>query len=369
MDICSHYEAKCSGKYETLTSRYIFQMTKEILSQVHLLSESAKEDEKEFLQIKSTLAEWNDNFRDLCIKHGYKDTSQFNAIDVVPSLVKNKLLRQKEKIKSLESALIKSNQQINSIRVDMANELDKNVDVYRENAERERRQHKQIVNDLKVKSEKEAEQFRSTLKSTKQENAASLERIRQKAEEAIIKSENHRLAASSELKMKTAESKDTLTKEFEIERRRFLQKIKSIERREKESIQSLKTRLSHQHSNEISNLKRQLAIEKSRVHTERSRCAINNAQLNKSYIPTHIPNSTTPSGLEFVFECADRDVNAGTQCSRAENKCIDMQKRLIDLESLVHTLLQKLSAQVCRNCCSNKRHVAPWQWNDIKQNR
>ena len=350
-------------------------MANEILSQVYLLSEAAKEDEKAFVEIENTLNEWNEHFMEICTENGYDSQSNIHTMKVAPSVVKTELARQKEKIKCLEQSLVKTNEQADFIRTNMAKEIDRNVEVYRKNAERERKQHSQIIDNLKTRLEKETEQIKSTLSKTQQEHSVSLQLVQKKAEEAVSKSESRRQAEFCSFRAQIEDIKENLSRKHEKELQHFLKQIKSIEQREKDSLHALKTELGNRHSAEISKLKRQLAVEKSKVQVERSKQAIFDAKSNspqKAFLLHHSTfNNCKGSPLhkhnEDNFIGRSNDPSQKVICHNSA--CKNLQLRLNQLETLVHQLLYKPAAthKHC-SCARSDSCCNPWKWDDIKAN-
>jgi len=282
INICSHYEAKCSGKYETLASRYLFQMGREVLSQVYALAEAAKEDEKVFQELEGAVHEWNEHFGDLTVRKDSKENSNSNdeatekpvtkmggiAVPVTPADIKAELLRQRGRIKELEEELKASKEETNKLREFMKQEIDTHVQVFRKSAETDRIRHKAVLTEMKQQCDKDVEEAKSVLQRTVMNSKQSIKFLQQKAEEAIAKSEAKRHSDVSALRENFSAIEQRMKRDFNIERARLKKKINGFDKRLHDAVSKAQTDLHRQHCIETADLKRQLAILNSKVKVE-----------------------------------------------------------------------------------------------------
>ena len=252
-----------------------------MLSQVHALAEAAKEDEKVFQELEGAVHEWNENFGDLTVQKNDGDRSNTDsttdkpvtkmggiAVPVTPADIKAELLRQRGRIRELEDDLKLSKEETKKLREFMKGEIDTHVQVFRKSAETDRIRHKVVLAELKQRCDKDIVEVKSVLESTIMDSKQSLKLLQGKAEEAISKSETKRHSDVSALREKFAAVEKRLKREFNIERARLKKKINGFDKREHDSVSKARTELRRQHCIETADLKRQIAILRSRVKVE-----------------------------------------------------------------------------------------------------
>lgn len=276
-DICTHYKEKNIGQYESLASRYLVQMSTEIMTQVLSLSNSAKEDEELFCEMKNTLNEWNEKFSKVglnskeCQKHNINKASCIKPIDIMRELRSKD--NQIENLRRKNDELIMNAERV---RYEVATEFDDQIIKYKESIEYNQEIYRKEVEKLKG----EICQLKTALTQIKKDACAELSFTQMKAEEAINQSEVKRKADIDKLVQKNAASEDQKRLQFDKERFQLVRKIKEIEEREQKSLANLKRTMNKAHSIEISALKRDLAIISSKLKVEESRRKILASNLN-----------------------------------------------------------------------------------------
>ena len=371
VDICNHYEAKCAGKYETLVSRYLIQMKKEILSQVYALAQSAKDDEKLFVELESIVNEWNENFEDMVEEGG---NNSIITRHVTPFYVRNVLNKQKDEIQLLKDALAKSKEETCKIRSEMAKDLDKNVDVFRKSAAIERRRHRQIIDEMKSEFSKDTECLKSSLQKAKEETEASLRHMQETAEEAISKSERKRNKDINKIKESMESIKKRLTEDLVSERKRFQRKIKSLEEHKAHSLNELQVKLEREHAIKIANMKRQFSLEKSRAHVKSLNDAHDQhqfyyrAEKSEPFVQTN--HEATQCFNKYNVNTEVPIVGEGLceHCKQSlpiqrESECL--KARVNELENIVMKLLLSRNEDTK---IQNFNFRNNWSWKDLKTN-
>jgi len=267
-DICTHYKEKNIGQYESLASRYLVQMSTEIMTQVLSLSNSAKEDEELFCEMRNTLNDWNEKFSKVglngneCQNHNKNEVRCIKPIDITREL--------RSKDSQIESLRRRNDELIMNaerVRYEVAAEFDEQIIKYKESIEYNQEIYRREVEKLKG----EICQLKTALTQIKKDICAEMSFTQMKAEEAINQSEMKRKADIDKLVQNNAASEDQKRLQFDKERSQLVRKIKEIEEREQKSLANLKRTMNKAHSIEISALKRDLAIISSKLKVEESR--------------------------------------------------------------------------------------------------
>ncbi|GMI12904.1 hypothetical protein TrVE_jg13558 [Triparma verrucosa] len=257
--ICTHYEKKCSGKYSTnsLASRYVFQMSREIMAQLQAMSHNAGGAGQKVRDLESILEEWNDNFgRDAT--EGFQGV--FNIVPMTPTALKNTLVAQRKRVKELEGQLQEVQKKAEVEKEDVINDMEAHVGSARLQAEDDRERQQQVLIDMKRRCEEDVKIAQRQAKEAREEAKRALEFDRKRAEGTVkseVKKEREaREAAEEEL----ADVKDRLGREYASKLRHLEIKVKAAEDQKRLAVDRATDKLKRIHAAELSSAVREAAM-------------------------------------------------------------------------------------------------------------
>jgi hypothetical protein len=170
--ICKHYEAKCSGEYKTLASRYVLQMGKEIRSQIDALLEKSEEN--------INMSDYKPNFK--------RDEMNMNAFNNIKSdlcdpkgLNDNFSMMKSQEVKAFERQVNELNDELKKT----SHEMQRTKERAQEILDSRMRKYKERINLEQNRCRKAQHMFEAREKQLKEEARLVNSYIRRKANEVI----------------------------------------------------------------------------------------------------------------------------------------------------------------------------------------
>ncbi len=296
IDICDHYEAKCSGKYVSLASRYVFHMSKEIRAQIDALKQCSNNNNNNspsyadnvnekgkyvrFLSNRSPnrindvasqgrTAKRQNNFSCLsnsshhpCKVEDNRESTHSSTEYSFPSSpfcpcgctlnqlqhVHDRVIKQQETIDELVVALNAAQEELSKLRGSSFTETTEFVDVLRKGAEADRTSHQEILAEVKRQCEERVAIAKMEARNTKERAKQEIQAMQRRTDETMA-SLVHALQEEKEDAIKeTEEIQKRITRDYFYRRGQLDDKIKNVEKNERLAVQRACTRLKRLHA-------------------------------------------------------------------------------------------------------------------------
>lgn len=285
-NICNHYEAKCTGKYSSLASRYVVQMGKEIKEQIALLEEIEERelDKRTARELRETLQEWKEHFGendameyDNCtrqinesvkreelqdlnynkehpVEYPQKDKDGRNFMS--PVVVKEEMNRLRNQVVELKHQLAFAQDKAEQTKFMLETELDNHAEAFRKSAEVDRKRQQSTLAAMRENYNVEMQGAREEVAQSKKDAEEVILRIRKTAEksisEVIASIDGDKQQGQEEIK----EERKKLQAEYENKMQELDFLITNQERLQREAVNKECKRLKHQHAIELSEVRR-----------------------------------------------------------------------------------------------------------------
>ncbi|GMI36296.1 hypothetical protein TrCOL_g11479 [Triparma columacea] len=262
--ICTHYEKKCSGKYsaKSLASRYIFQMSREILSQLQAMSHNAGGAGQRVRDLESILQEWNDNFgRDQ--EEGFQ--GMFGIVPMTPTALKNTLVNQRKKILELEKLIGSMEKKSADEKAQLAEVMETQVEASRLQAEADRGRQQDILVAMRKRCDDDVALAQAQAKAAKEEAKKALDFDRKRAEKTISNALDDEREKSIKMKKNLDFIEEKLNKEWASKLRHLEVKVKTAEDSKRAAVEKACDKLKRVHAAELAAAVREAAMHAGRA--------------------------------------------------------------------------------------------------------
>jgi len=173
--ICEHYEAKCSGQYSSLASRYVLQMGTEIKTQINGIEKNLGDD----YNIQNGEGYYSDPVSKDIDERLVEDQSMHNLSKELS------LGALAKKVIELKRALIETKSELKEAKENTAKELEAQMQEYKEKIEVDRLHYKNSQELMESTHKSELKQAESEIVQVKNDARLVIDFIRRKANEAL----------------------------------------------------------------------------------------------------------------------------------------------------------------------------------------
>jgi len=365
LDICHHYEAKCSGKYISLASRYVFQMSKEIRSQIdELLQHDTKNNIDDInevgkcAQFRSThtlkddansatnsLGQAGKDNRNTayflrplaeCLAYDAQETTSVGPGNLIETdklheefspiqQVRDRVLKQQETIDELVLALNAAQQELSKMWNSGLMETSESAESFRKTIETERASHQEILSEVKRQFEEKVAIAQMESINAKERAEQEMQAVQQRTDEVMELLVNMLQEEKENAKNETEEIQKTVTRDYFLRRGQLDDKIKNIEENERRAVKRACMRLKRLHTLEV------LASKRDHVVREIKGISDEEISMDKLHLRNNCCNNTNYD-----------EAGCNMRCKVKEEECVWLRSRVNDLEDWVKALTTAL---------------------------
>jgi len=393
-DVCDHYENKCSGKYTSLASRYVFQMAHEIRTQIEALQKNNQRQVKKQKTVKETEEKEIPDLFIQCGIHspdvhhcGGKESEGDKSLEAffkqqhgeaASSLEKNELMTRSDQIKLLVSsnismkdhilkqggAILNLEMELKSARIEAENartnairDMESHISALRKSAEVDQMRFYDITTSMKRQYQIDMNSANAEIKKVKEEATQSMQSIeqnyRQRLNEILNKNEDEK----NELTVVYQTREDKMVKHFNKHRKIMEHKIQKADNHEKEHVKKVTTELKQKHAVAMASAKRQAVVRGSNAVLNQVRKmellgvspqlgegggVIGSIVSNNNQANAHQTNGLIAASAATICEAAQRQPNAPPEllqvCRKTQRSSKQLQCRVGNLEQWVGAL-------------------------------
>jgi hypothetical protein len=257
--ICLHYEKKCSGQYSTnsLASRYIFQMTREIMSQLQAMSHNSGGQGQRVRDLENVLTEWNENFG----READEGTQGvFGIVPMTPTALKNTLVTQRQKIKELEAHIAGMNGKQDEAAKQVKEMMSGHAEAARNQAESDRERHQAALKSMRVRCDQDVAMAVSAAAKAKEEAKAAMEYDKKRATATV---QNALATAKSDFERLSEEKnelEERLNREWASKLRHLELKVKNASDAQRIAVEKALDKVKRTHAAELASAVREAAM-------------------------------------------------------------------------------------------------------------
>lgn len=351
IDICDHYEAKCSGKYISLASRYVFQMSKEIRSQIdELLQQDTKNNIDDINEV-GKCAEFRSihTLKDETISathslgqagKGDRNTAYAPETSVGPGnlketdklrdelspiqQVRDRVLKQQETIDELAQALNAAQQELSKMSNSGFTETSESAESFRKTIETERASHQERLSEVKRQFEEKVAIAQMEAINSKERAEQEIQAVQQKTDAVMELLVDMLQEEKENLKSETEEIQKTVTRDYFLRRGQLDDKIQDIEENERRVVNRASMRLKRLHTLEVLASKRDHVRELKGISDEE-------IGMDKLNLRNNCCNNSNYD-----------EAGCNMRCKVKEEECVLLRSRVNDLEDWAKALTTAL---------------------------
>jgi len=393
-NICNHYEAKCTGKYSSLASRYVMQMGKEIREQVTVLEEmeSRELDKTSARELHEALQDWKNNFREndehtfpSRERMNYASNNQgtinpkFNRCNsengninkenafISPVEIKEEMNRLRNEVLELRRRLAYTQENSEKTKRILETEFNNHAEAFRRSAALDRDKQRNKLVEMERKYEVQVEAAQEEILQAKNDAENVINSIRENAEKSISEVIADIDGDKKRNYEDILEQRKKMDEEYEIKLRELDYKIKNQDKLRSEAVMKECQRLKHEHVIELAVVRRDGILkgckavlgDRSSLSSKRERMTGHCHSCGNIYERNDFDDAEESDLRHNKCECGVKNykkIVGSNYCevrlSGKDEECKRLKRRVVHLEDMVQTLIESIKGREKRKWVS-----------------